>query len=218
MSISRRPCRAHATPRCRVCGLHLPLCVCAQLPRLQLPERFLLVQHAVELDRPTNTGRMVEYMLPNSRLVLHGVRGQTTDETPLCDPELRYFLLYPRPGAPVLSPEMLAGVPRERTAVVLLDGSWRQAARMSHRLASLRGLPCVQLPPGAASAWDIRRPLHPGQLCTLEAAIRIVGILGHAAAAERMMEAMALINARMLYMKAILKSVKTLEDIRAERL
>lgn len=214
---ARLPSRRHRLPRCRVCGLHIPLCVCPLMPRVELPVEFILVQHAVEIDRPTNTGRMVMGMLPNSRLITYAARGVPLDESPLREPDTRYLLMFPRSGARVLSPEAVEPAPFRRTALVMLDGSWAQASHMARRITSLWPMTCVRLPEGPPGAWAIRRPLKPEQLCTLEAAIRAVAVLGRTDEAARMQEILALIESRMLHMRGVLPRPKSLEEIRAAR-
>ena len=187
------------------------------MPRVELPVEFILVQHAVELVRPTNTGRMVLGMLPNSRLITYAARGAPLDESPLRDPDTRYLLMLPRSGARVLSAEVADPTPHRRTALVFLDGSWPQASHMARRITALRPMTCVRLPDGPPGAWAIRRPVKPDQLCTLEAAIRAVTVLGRTDEAARMAEILALIEARMLFMRGVLPRPKSLDDIRAER-
>ena len=249
---SRLPRRRHRLARCRGCGLHAAICVCPQLPRVGLPQEFLVIQNAIEILRPTNTGRIVATMLPNTRLLPYGLRDDSVaavvqardavepgraeaappadrgagarhrrsmpfDEAPLRRTDTDYLLLFPSDDAAELTPEMAAPRPGRRTAFVLLDGTWHQASRISHRIAALRGMRHVRLPPGPPSSWSIRNPLRPEQLCTLEAAIRVVAVLGRAEEADRMLDGLELIEARMLFMKGRLPRAKTLEEVRAER-
>lgn len=248
----RLPKRRHRKPRCRECGLHTTICVCPLLPRVELPQEFLVIQNAIEILRPTNTGRMVAAMLPNSRLLPYGLRAGSIaayaqagfpvlgggaaggaepgasaggsdrrslpfDDAPLRRADTDYLVLFPSDGAAVLTPEMVEPSPGRRVAFVLIDGTWHQASRMSHRIVALRGMTHVQLPPGPPSSWSIRNPLRPGQLCTLEAAVRVVAVLGRTADADRMLDALELIEARMLFMKGRLPRPKTLGEVRAER-
>ncbi|MBM4154528.1 MAG: DTW domain-containing protein [Lentisphaerae bacterium] len=249
----RLPKRRHRKARCRGCGLHAEICVCPLLPRVDLPQEFLVIQNSIEILRPTNTGRIVATMLPNTRLLPFGLRADSVaalvqardeveplraepapaaeadgesgpkrsapfDESPLRRDDTDYLLLFPSDDAADLTPEMAAPRPGRRVALVLLDGTWHQASRMSHRIAALRGMRRVKLPPGAPSSWTIRNPLRPEQLCTLEAAIRVVDVLGRRDEAGRMMDGLELIEARMLYMKGRLPRPRGLEDVRAERL
>ena len=103
--------------------------------------------------------------------------------------------------APLTAELVAAGGPPGQVAFVVLDGSWRQAAHMARRIPALRKMTPCRLPDGPAGRWQIRRPRRPHELCTLEAVIRLADLLGFADAARRMMEAMDLVNARMLFMK-----------------
>ncbi len=222
------------------------------LPRVELPQEFLVIQNAIEILRPTNTGRIVATMLPNTRLLPYGVREGSMaadvqardaetphraeavamgadgerrgvprslpfDEAALRQPDTDYLLLFPSDDAAELSAEMAASRPGRRVAFVLLDGTWHQASRMSHRIAALRGMRRVKLPPGSPSSWTIRNPLRPEQLCTLEAAIRVVDVLGLRYEADRMMDGLEWIEARMLFMKGRLPRPMTIEEVRVQR-
>lgn len=202
----RRPrCRRREAARCGVCGLHRPLCVCATLPCFDLPFRLILVQHGVEVDRPTNTGRLALRMLSNHALVLYGRRGIPLDTSPLEDPALDYRLLFPRDGAPWLAPEDLrprADERNRRPALVVADGTWAQASHMTRRIGPLRNMRCVRLPPGPPGLWRIRRPRRPEQLCTLEAVIRAMAVAGFAAESAALLDALREVHRRLLAMRA----------------
>ena len=176
-----------------------------------------MVQHAVEIDRPTNTGRMAAQVWSPSAIVPYAVHGQRADETELTRPEHDYLLLYPRAGAPELTAEMLTPAPGRERTLVILDGSWRQAAHMARRWASLRAMPCIALPPGPPSAWDIRQPRHPYQLCTLEAVIRVIAILGEEETARRLQEVLAMMNQGMRFMRGLRPRPPTWEEVREVR-
>lgn len=184
--------RRHTTPRCRICGLHLPECCCAGLPRIFPRQRLILIQHAVESERPTSTGRMAAHCWGNSEVLLYG-RGRTPfDESPLRRPGWTYALLFLRADAEPLDawlarPEVARA---ERVAFVVPDGSWHQASHMARRLGALRGMPCVRLPAGPPGFWRIRVPRTPDQLCTAEAIARLLAALGHAAAADSMLDSL----------------------------
>lgn len=199
MKLGRK--RRHITPRCEHCGLHLPLCVCADLPRVATPFRWILVQHGVEVDRPTNTGRMIRKLFANTELVLYARQGVALDTTPLEAQDTDYLLLFPGDASQTLSPDRMTPRPGRRTALVLLDGTWRQASHMARRIVPLRAFPRIRLPDGPPGRWALRTPNEPHQLCTLEAAIRTVAIAGQAADARKARIAMEWIQLRMLYMK-----------------
>ncbi|MDZ4199295.1 MAG: tRNA-uridine aminocarboxypropyltransferase [Kiritimatiellia bacterium] len=203
METTKRKKRSHVAARCEGCGLHLPLCVCAGLPIVRMPFRWILVQHGVEVDRPTNTGRMIRKMFPETERVLYGRQGIPLDIAPLMAADTDYLILYPGPESETLKPENLRPAAHRRLALILLDGTWRQAAHMSRRIARLREIPRVRLPDGRPGVWTIRTPNAPCQLCTLEAAIRTVRLAGQLHDARDLQISMEWIQLRMLYMKGL---------------
>jgi DTW domain-containing protein YfiP len=184
--------------RCRVCGLHQGLCVCANLPTVDLPIELLVIQHNMEKHRPTNTGRLVLHMFKNSRLIPYGGCGEPLDEAPFRRHGRRYLLLFPRAGSRTLTKEDLTPADGMPVSLVLPDGNWRQGSRIARRNRVLWEMPCLSLPPGKPGAWTIRNSKHPDRLCTAEAAIRVVEILGLRQEAANMNAMMLAINERML--------------------
>lgn len=198
----RPRCRRRKAPRCGICGLHLRLCVCAELPRIALPFRIVLVQHGVEVDRPTNTGRLALRMLSNHALVIYGRRGVALETAPLQDEAFEHRLLFPRAGATELSAADFRPREGRPLSLAVADGTWAQASHMTRRIALLRQMPCVRLPPGPPGLWTIRRPRRPDQLCTLEAITRVVAVAGYPEEAAAMQAALAMVHERMLRMRA----------------
>ena len=198
----KKPCRVHVKPRCGVCGLHVEVCLCDELPRVTLPVETVLIQHAFECHRPTNTGRLTHAMLVNSRLLRFGVRGQPLDESNLVSPMGRHFVLFRMEGAQTATRERLVSGNGEPVTVFVLDGSWQHALRMRRRIAALHAMPCLALPPGAPSAWQVRRGRAPEELCTLEACARLVAILGQPDQAQRMMGILTRVNRLTLAMRS----------------
>lgn len=167
--------------RCVDCRLTPGLCVCDELPVLELPVRFILVQHYTERLRQSNTGRIVTRMLAGSRLLMHAAPSRKLDGSPLREANTDYYLLYPEVGAATLTPELIAdrGESRRRgVTFVVLDATWRKARRMACRIPELRGMPRIALPVGAPIGTVLRRALAENQHYTLEAVTRAVETLG----------------------------------------
>jgi DTW domain-containing protein YfiP len=155
--------------------LHRSLCLCALVPRVATRTRVILVMHQLELNKPTNTGRLALRCLPNSEVLVRGRprAGFPGGElgAPGAGPRL---LLFPHAEAQPI--ERWRGCPDPVTLVVP-DGTWRQAARARRRVAGLEGVPCVALPAPTRSGYRLRQATRPGRLSTLEAIAQALGIL-----------------------------------------
>jgi DTW domain-containing protein YfiP len=159
--------------RCPDCCLHRSLCLCALIPRVLTRTRVVLVMHQLELNKPTNTGRLAARCLPNSEVLVRGLSAQTLPAaraTSLGDPCL---LLYPHADAQPLDRWRDHGLP---LTLVVPDGTWRQAARARHRVPGLSEVPCVSLP-AMVSAYRLRHATRPGRLSTMEAIIGALQVL-----------------------------------------
>jgi DTW domain-containing protein len=160
------PPRAARPPRCPRCNLAVHLCLCADIPRVETRTRILLLQHLMEMAKRSNTGRVAALALTNSQLLIHG--GAGLDTTVLTEPGT--WLLYP--DGPRPPPD--APPPRQ---LVVLDGSWSQARRMTQRLPELRALPRLALPSPEPGFLRLREPSHPAGMSTLDAIARAVALL-----------------------------------------
>lgn len=177
--------------RCADCRMHLSLCICALLPRLETRTRVVLLLHQLEVDKPTNTGVVAARCLPNSAIVYRGrapdaeARGASVDEqaerlAAAIPAGTRAAFLFPHPSATPL-PAWQGGPP---VTLIVPDGTWRQASRARSRLGRALALPCVTLAGfahqpegGAPTTGRLRAASRPGRLATLEALALALGVL-----------------------------------------
>lgn len=140
-------------------------CLCAEVPTIATRTRVVIVRHHLERHRSSNTGRLAHLALPNSEIVEHGGLGGVA-------------VLPPLDGAWLLFPEGDRGVPAEPPRqLVVLDATWSQARRMFRKIAALRGLPILRLPPGPMAASRLREAPGPGMVSTIEAIARALAQL-----------------------------------------
>lgn len=177
--------RSKRSERCPRCRLHIGLCICSAIPRIDLATRLILVMHHREWAKPTATGPLALAALSNSELRIQGYQEQPLDFQDLDTEQRRTLLLYPGEEAQILSRDLLIKDPRPVNLVVP-DGNWRQAARMGRRLPGLEHATMVRLPEGAKSGWGVRKECHPEGLATFEAIARALGIIDSAAVQESM--------------------------------
>lgn len=169
--------RTHRAPRCNGCGLHVPLCVCADVVPRPTRSRVVVVTLPVEARKTTSSARLLLRALPACDVRLRGAAGAPTPLDDLAAPARRPVLLYPMPGVPVLDAAWVASDPRPVTLVVP-DGNWRQARRLVRpREPVLSALPKVRLLPGPPSRFELRSHPDPARLSTFEAVARALEVL-----------------------------------------
>jgi DTW domain-containing protein YfiP len=135
--------------------------------------------HRLEQCRPSSTGTLVGRVVTGAVCHVYQrgnrffeARGFPADAL---EPGRELWVLHPS-GDPLPEP---ASPPQPLPAVLVLDGSWRQAGEM---LASVqhRGR-CVRLPDAATSEpsrYWLRNQAQPEQLCTAEAVMAMFRALG----------------------------------------
>jgi DTW domain-containing protein YfiP len=127
----------------------------------------VVLRHAKEAHKSTNTARLAALALPGLVIVPWGARGQVWDPAALAAPGT--CLLFP--GA---ADEAPAGVP---ATLVVLDGTWAQARRMTHRIPGLAALPRLALPTPEPTVQRLRASPHAVGMATLEAIAVALGQL-----------------------------------------
>lgn len=160
---------------CTHCGLPRNACVCAALPRVITRTRVVIVRHAQERFRSSNTGRLAHLCLPNSEIVEPEALAQV--------PMQHAMLVFPTGEVPAAPPQPLP----ER--LLVLDASWSQARRMWRKLTPLRGVATLRLPEIQAPAARLRKAPGPGFVSTIEAvaaALRFLEGEGSAAPLEQL--------------------------------
>ncbi len=163
--------------RCARCALKVCVCACAFLPSLAVRTHFVVVRHAREADKSSNTARWAALLLPHCELRRWGSRPDVAYLRDLGQPG--DWLLFPG-EAPAAAPERPLGTPQR---LVVLDGTWRQVRRMLRSLPALSGLPRLSVRP-RPRRFGLRVPPSPQHLSTLEAISSAVGLLeGEALAA-----------------------------------
>jgi DTW domain-containing protein YfiP len=183
--------------RCPGCRLLPAICICAALGApLPARTRVVVLMHASEPGKPTNTGRLLPRLLASAELRLRGASGVELSLDDLRDPARRTWLLDPD-GPDELTPAIVAEDPRPVT-LVLSDGTWRKARRAVTRLQALRGLRRVRLAPGPPGRYRLRDAGSPDKLATLEAAARALGVLEGPEVQARLEEVFDLLVARTL--------------------
>lgn len=186
---------------CPNCELLDYICLCQSIKPLHLQTRIQLIIHTQDRFKLTNTGKLVAKQFTSARIHEYGRRDQlplNPQEVILEDSE--NLLLFPSEAAEELKPELLHSLSRPVNLIVL-DGTWQQARRMSRRIQALRDLRRVKLSAGPASAYQLRRQRRELGVCTAEAVARAIRVLEPGPAADSLEELFNLMVERVLYTK-----------------
>jgi DTW domain-containing protein len=156
--------------RCSRCALHEARCACALLEALPIQTPFVILQHAREAAKSSNTARWAALLLPACELRPWSGR-----------PDAGLMKDVGRPGDwllfPGLSSPPASTLPGRRPArVLVLDGTWRQVRRMLRALPEVQRLPRLTVAP-RAGGFRLRAAPSPWCLSTLEAIAGAVDLL-----------------------------------------
>jgi len=164
---------------CSVCERPGTVCICSSLPKppIKLRIEIVVLQHPDEEKRAIRTGRLLQLGLDSSCCKIYrgkkfpGGRKELMER--LSSPGT--VLLYPGPNSRELSETSLTDPCVDR--VVLLDGTWDQAAKMYHRNLVLHKLKQIKLNLKLRSEYAVRTQPNDACLSTLESAVHSAAIL-----------------------------------------
>ena len=168
--------RKKYSERCERCRMRFELCICAEIPSLQLATKVVVVVSKREVKIPTNTGRLATQALQNSALLVRGDQDQPYDLTEHLVEGGSHLLLYPSDDAQELTAEFAATLTRPCTLVVP-DGNWRQTSKMRRRDPGMANLQVVKIAPGRMTEYKVRKESKAEGLATIEAIARALGVL-----------------------------------------
>ena len=133
--------------------------------------------HRREFWRPTSTGRLINRVMPSSHGHVYSHDIPLVREA-IVQPDRTLWILHPLGGPPP------AGVAPASLQVLLLDGSWREAARMRKAVEPWGRL--VSLPLAGPSRYRLRNQPADGMYSTVEALAILCGTVGLTEAAAQL--------------------------------
>lgn len=158
------------TLRCTRCQ-HVPRwCVCEGLRTVECPLAVDVMMHSREFFRPSSTGHLIQRVVSGART--HVWRHDATPaRESVVRPGKELWVLHPL-GEPMPA----TGVNVEDVQVLLLDGSWGEAADMKKDVDGWGRR--VSLPMTGTSRYLLRAQQGPGQFSTMEALLFVLQALG----------------------------------------
>lgn len=192
--------RGNRVLRCQRCLLPHKNCLCATLQPQQARSRFCLVMFDTEPMKPSNTGRLIADILPETQAfgwsrtepdaaLLAAV--QTADYQPMvvfpgayADADRQVLTTPPTGGKPPL--------------FIMLDGTWTEARKMFRKSPYLDALPIISVDLSRVSAYRLREAHAEDQYCTAEVAIALLDLAGDNTAAQALGDHFTLFRERYL--------------------
>ncbi|WP_028864533.1 tRNA-uridine aminocarboxypropyltransferase [Psychromonas aquimarina] len=173
--------RGGSIERCTHCMLLPYLCICAIKKTVASDSAFLLIMHDNEILKPSNTGRLIADLIPDT-FAYTWSRTQPDAallallKNPQWFPVVIFPAEYSRPER-VLS-EYKAPADNKRPLFILLDGSWAQAKKIFHKSPYLNNFPVLSFSPETLSRYLVRKAVKDNQLATAEVAGRVLESIG----------------------------------------
>ena len=166
--------------RCEQCLLGELFCTCKHRQYLTTQVSFMLVMYNDEVLKPTNSGRLIADLIPDTHAFLW-TRTNTNKEmlALLESPKYQPYLVFPQQYIEndqqvvnQINVQQWCGVDgkSKQPLLVMLDGSWREAIKMYRKSPYLHHMPVLSFDPQTLATYALRKGSHDFQLGTAEVA------------------------------------------------
>lgn len=192
--------RGNRIRRCQRCLLPLKQCLCDTLQPQIARSHFCLVMFDTEPMKPSNTGRLIADILPNT----HAFQWSRTEPPQemldlVASSDYQPMVVFPASyadnGRVVLSTPPLTGKP---PLFIMLDGTWTEARKMFRKSPWLDALPVISVDLSISSAYRLRVANVDGQYCTSEVAAALLEQAGDVEASQGLTNHFTLFRERYL--------------------
>ncbi len=170
---------------CNACGLPVNTCICNRVVKLQTKARLWILSTDKEFSRPSNTARLLNLINPESTDIHLWERTRQPEALleKIRSGNFEPYLLFPAEGEEAQSRCVRFPISEKVPAFIIIDGTWQEARKIVRKSEYLKELPLISLTHVVDSAFDLRRGVTPGNLCTLEAAMEVLRMNGEQKAA-----------------------------------
>ncbi len=177
--------RGNRIRRCQRCLLPQKQCLCATLQPSAARSRFCLVMFDTEPMKPSNTGRLIADILPDTAAF-----QWSRTEPPqglldlVADPNYQPMVVFPATYAGSKRQVIAAPASGKPPLFIMLDGTWTEARKMFRKSPYLDALPVISVDLSRVSAYRLREAQVEGQYCTAEVAIALLDLAADQHAAQ----------------------------------
>lgn len=167
--------------RCTACMLLPHLCICKLKRTVASNSAFLLLMYDDEILKPSNTGRLIADLIPDTYAFIW---SRTQPEPQLLqllqDPQWQPIIVFPEEYTTAQRVmRETQQIDKQKTPLfILFDGSWAQAKKMFRKSPYLNRFPILSFAPESISRYLIRKAVKDNQLATAEVAGRALEFIG----------------------------------------
>lgn len=182
LSRSTRPflARGGKSTRCIGCMLLPYLCICSLKRTVTTNSAFLLLMYDDEILKPSNSGRLIADLIPDTFAYIWSRTEPNEDMLALLeDPQWQPIVIFPAEYSQakrVISRDHQ--LKDKKPLFILLDGSWAQAKKMFRKSPYLDHLPVLSFTPENISRYLVRKAVKENQLATAEVAALALEYIG----------------------------------------
>lgn len=191
--------RGNRIRRCQHCLLPLKQCLCDTIVSTDARSRFCLVMFDTEPMKPSNTGRLIADILPDTAAFQW---SRTEPPQELLDlvnnPDYQPVVVFPASYADEGREVISTPAPGKPPLFIMLDGTWTEARKMFRKSPYLDALPVISVDLSRVSAYHLREAHAEDQYCTAEVAIALLDLAGDTVAAGALADHFSLFRTRYL--------------------
>ncbi|WP_241592970.1 tRNA-uridine aminocarboxypropyltransferase [Rosenbergiella epipactidis] len=192
--------RGNRVSRCQRCLLPQRNCLCSTIQPQVARSRFCLMMYDTEPMKPSNTGRLIADILPET-LAYQWSRTAFDDKdfleniAPNYQPMVVFPASYAQADRTLLDRPPLEGKP---PLFILLDGTWSEARKMFRKSPWLANFPVISVDVLTPSQYTLREAHSDAHHCTAEIAAALLDQAGDTAAAQHLSQHFTLFRERYL--------------------
>ncbi|WP_445494684.1 tRNA-uridine aminocarboxypropyltransferase [Photorhabdus sp. SF281] len=188
---STRPFRARGCriERCPYCLLPQKNCLCDTIEPANATSRFCLIMFDTEPMKPSNTGKLIADILPDTQAFLWSRTAP--------DPQMLAAIQNPSRQPYLIFPESYTQPPRKvyrhipsdskPPLFIMLDGTWPEARKIFRKSPYLDDIPLLSINSAAKADYLLRVSAREEQHCTAEVAATILEQAGDLVASQRLL-------------------------------
>ncbi|MGJ8691121.1 MAG: tRNA-uridine aminocarboxypropyltransferase [Thalassotalea sp.] len=189
-SLSTKPfaARGWKVVRCQQCLVAQENCICQFEQTSSSSVGFVLLMNDGEVLKPSNTGKLIANVIPNTYAFIWQRTEVDKDFLALLNnPKWQPMVIFPKEYAEPEQTIFEDDIPLtegKKPLFIMLDGSWREARRMYRKSSYLHHLPMVSFASDfdfgdeMKSRYQLREAAKTGHLATAEVAARVLTLVG----------------------------------------